>query len=258
MKSFWMLALCALCGWASAQEKDLIAHFTFDNDTPPALKSTDGKYVFKSRNQKNPDFSSVEFVKGVHGKALYLKEGNLIHYCLPQGVLTDFKPPFTIALWVKRTAVHPKHRHGVLCGTCADSTSFGFEFSWFSRMAMLRWGDGKENSVSTPEGSLTLNKWHHLAVTHDGKVVTIYVDTIPLAVRNVQTPFVAVPENKKFANRFTLGQYPTNFSAYAHIGMLDDLFLFSRALTQEEIASLATSQSEVAGQPFLSPRPGGQ
>ncbi len=221
-------------------ETGMIVHFTFDNDTPSELKSTDGKYSFKPREGVKADLSTVEFSEGVHGKALHLKNGNVIHYCLPPGTLTDFKPPFTIALWIKRTTAKAKHNHGIFCGTCADPKDFGFEFSWFHRRLLLHWGNGRKlYTVASADHSLAVNKWHHVAAAHDGKAVTLYVDAVPIIREEVGIPFIEVPKNKKSANRFTLGNYPTTFHAYPHIGLIDDFFLFSRALSREEIVSLA-------------------
>ncbi len=239
LPAVFVMLLCAL-NLSALDESGLIAHFTFDDDTAAELKSTDGNYVFKPREGGKADFSHVEFVEGVYGKALHLKKGNTVHYCLPPGVLTDLKPPFTIALWIKRTEDKTEHKHAVFCGTCAEPKEFGFELSWFWYCLTLRWGDGgKSYAVTTPARTLFVDKWHHAAAVHDGKTVTLYVDGMALTARKADAEFVHVPKDKKFANRFTLGQFPTSFNAYPHVGLMDDLFLFSRTLSREEIVALA-------------------
>ena len=221
-------------------ENGLIAHFTFDEDTLSELKSTVENHIFSPREGVRANLSKVEFSRGVHGKSIHLKNGNTVHYCLPPGTLTDFKPPFTIAAWIKRTTVKTKNNHGVFCGTCADPKAFGFEFSWFWFSLRLSWGNnGKNYSVSSPPRSLFVNKWHHVAAVHDGKTVRLYIDGMPVAEKSIDAGFADIPGNRKNANRFTLGQYPTNFCAYPHVGLMDDLFLFSRALSREEIITMA-------------------
>lgn len=217
------------------KDSDLLLHISFDNDdTVEEMKSNLENCSLTARARGELDYSKAELVPGIHGQALHLKAGNLLHYHLPARTLTDLQPPFTIALWAKKTERLPEH--GILCATAADAKDFGFELSWFWRRAIFRWG--KKNATVSSEGaSLLINHWYHIAVTHDGKTVTLYIDAIPQAEKEVEVPM----NPTKPGYRFTVGQFPTAFDAYPHVGMIDDIFVLSRALDKNEIADLATN-----------------
>ena len=232
MKKLFLAGACALCGCLFAADDALLAHWSFDNDTVDGLKSSVGDYVLTSR--KKSDLSTVRFVKGVRGNAIEFLPGNKVHYALPPKQLTDIKPPFTFACWLKKTKEEPKR--AIICATASDPFDFGFEFAWMYRMGAFRRGD---RAHSIMKGAMSIDKWQHLAVTHDGKEMKLYIDSQLIETKDAAgIEFPPVPE-KESSFRFTLGQYPTNWDAYAFIGMLDDLFIYARALSAEEIGNLS-------------------
>lgn len=221
-----------LCAGTFAADKDLLAHWSFDNDTVEGLKSSVGDLVLSPRSGK--DLSKVRFVQGMRGKAVEFLPDNKVHYALPPFKLTDIKPPFTFACWVKKTQEEPKR--AIICATASDPFDFGFEFAWMYKMGAFRRGD---RSKSIMKGAMTVNKWHHIAVTHDGKEMKLYIDTKLTDTKDASgLTFPEVPKNQS-AFRFTVGHYPTTWHAYAFTGMLDDLFVFARALNEEEIGNLS-------------------
>lgn len=238
MKKLFLAGACALCGCLFGADDALLAHWSFDNDTVKGLKSSVGNYVLTSR--KKADFSTVRFVRGIRGNAIEFLPGNKVHYVLPPKQLTDIKPPFTFACWLKKTEEEPKR--AIICATASDPFDFGFEFAWMYRMGAFRRGD---RAHSIMKGVMNIGKWHHLAVTHDGKELKLYIDTQLIETKDAAgIEFPPVPE-KESSFRFTLGQYPTNWDAYAFTGMLDDLFIYGRALSAEEIGNLSMFGSPV-------------
>lgn len=232
MKKLFLAGAVMFCGAVFAAENDLLAHWSFDNDTHEGLKSSVGTHVLTPR--RKGDFSTVRFVKGIRGNAIEFLPGNKVHYVLPPFQLTNIKPPFTFACWLKKTQEEPKR--AIICATASDPFDFGFEFAWMYKMGAFRRGD---RSKSIMKGSMSVNKWHHLAVTHDGKEMKLYIDCQLIETKDASgITFPEVPK-KESSYRFTLGQYPTNWNAYAFTGMLDDLFIYSRALSADEIGNLS-------------------
>ncbi len=233
MRNLVWVAMVLSCGMLSGQEKDLIAYWSFDHDTVEELKSSVGNYILTPRCPRD-DRSKIAFVEGVRGKAIEFKSGNRIHYALPPFVLTDLHPPFTIACWIKKTEEEPKR--AVICATSSDPFTFGFEFAWMWKMAAFRRGDRTRSLMA---GTLEIQRWHHLAVVHDGKKIRMFADAKMIGEKDFSTiDFPPVPKDQS-GNRFTVGNYPTNWNAYGFIGLMDDLFLYSRALSEEEIGNLS-------------------
>ena len=232
MKKWFLTGAFMLCGALFAADDTLLAHWSFDDDTTAGLKSSAGGYVLTSRTKA--DLSLVRFVKGIRGKAIEFLPGHKVHFALPPQQLTDIKPPFTFACWLKKTQEEPKR--AIICATASDPFDFGFEFSWMYRMGAFRRGD---RSKSIMKGAMTVNKWQHLAVTHDGKEMKLYIDAQLIETKDASgITFPPVPKNQS-AFRFTVGQYPTGWNAYGFVGMLDDLFIYARALSAEEIGNLS-------------------
>ena len=232
MKKLFLAGAVMLCGSVFAAEDGLLAHWSFDNDTVDGLKSSVGGHVLTSR--RKADFSTVRFVKGIRGNAIEFLPGNKVHYTLPPLQLTNIKPPFTFACWLKKTQEEPKR--AIICATSSDPFDFGFEFAWMYKMGAFRRGD---RSKSIMKGAMSINKWHHLAVTCDGKEMKLYIDSQLIDTKDVSNiTFPEVPKNQS-SYRFTLGHYPTTWDAYPFTGMLDDLFIYSRALSADEIGNLS-------------------
>ena len=233
---FLLLALC-LC---RAADEQLLFHCSFDEGDLSGFSCKPDE-VLKPRSPKD-DLSTVVLVEGVHGKGLELKAGNKVKFVTGKPEqLQGLMPPFTIALWMKKTAEEPKH--GIWLATISDQKEQGgFELFWHWSRAMFRWGKGDDEKISSPTGLLYLNKWHHIAVTHDGKTITLYVDAIAAAQKDDNGTFRPLPQAKHRKYRPTVGQYPSSFSAYQHVGILDDIYVFGKALNAEEITRLATGQ----------------
>ena len=234
--TFSMVLLGALT--ATAAPTGLLLHCSFDDGSPTEFRCAP-LATLKPR-LSGSDLSTVALTDGVHGKALELKEGSTVKYVFDKPTATalqELQPPFTIALWMKKTAEQPKH--GIWLATAVDQTEpGGFELFWGWKRAYFRWGKGDGNTLVSPVGLLFLNKFHHIAVVHDGKTITLYVDARPVAQKNDNGNFRPVPMEKRKRYLPTVGQYPARFNAYAHAGVIDDLYIFTRALTAEEIASL--------------------
>ena len=80
----------------------------------------------------------------------------------------------------------------------------------------------------------TVGRWYHLAVTRSGQLVTTYVDGTPLAVErytgSIPNPRAAV----------TIGQAES--LGYMN-GLLDEITIYHRALTQTELQAIVAAGS---------------
>jgi hypothetical protein len=89
--------------------------------------------------------------------------------------------------------------------------------------------------VSTPNGSVPLNAWSHIALTHNGYVTRLYVNG---NLKGTSNPYLT-----SFNNPLRLG-WVVNPDSYNHFkGLLDEVSLYNRVLTEEEILAIFNADS---------------
>ena len=108
---------------------------------------------------------------------------------------------------------------------------------WFgvdSGAAPRIWIDvgGNGNGAQTAAGTWTLDTWHHIAATWDGTTVHIYLDGVDMGITTYGTP-----ENP-LAKAAAIGAWSENPSDENWFGTLDDVRLYDRALTADEVSQL--------------------
>ena len=150
--------------------------------------------------------------------------------------------PRTIAGWVRATKT-PNNWTNVFGFTApegtGDNTHFDIEYSGASYtyhyyIHVYGW------QAKIAELDM---EWHHLAATYDGKTITWYSDghRVSSAARVLNT----------YGN-VQIGKREDNESCFP--GLVDDVRIYSRALSQGEIAQLARSSTavfEINGHPYL-------
>jgi len=142
---------------------------------------------------------------------------------------------FTVALWARFSATNSS----ILIGS---DNGGGTQNKW-----LLIYEDGQlrfhvNTSVGPPNYPVeagfapTLGRWYHVAVTRSGNTFTIYVDGTPAGVggSGVSVPNAAAP--------LTIGQAESNF--YMN-GAIDDVRIYNRSLTAQELAATAVALNPV-------------
>ncbi|MDZ8078118.1 MAG: LamG-like jellyroll fold domain-containing protein [Nostoc sp. DcaGUA01] len=85
--------------------------------------------------------------------------------------------------------------------------------------------------LSSKVESLTLNQWHHLAGTYDGKQIKVYIDGVEKATKAIaNSPISYEPENDLF-----IGTYKDNNETYPFQGKITEVRIWKVARTQQEI-----------------------
>jgi uncharacterized repeat protein (TIGR01451 family) len=82
--------------------------------------------------------------------------------------------------------------------------------------------------------SPTVGQWYHLAITKHGTLFTIYVDGIPIG-SEVSTSPIANPDAP-----LLIGQSNEPFGGFMN-GLLDEVAIYNRALTQQELQTIANA-----------------
>ncbi|MDZ8110650.1 MAG: LamG-like jellyroll fold domain-containing protein [Nostoc sp. DedQUE12a] len=85
--------------------------------------------------------------------------------------------------------------------------------------------------LSSKVDSLTLNQWHHLAGTYDGKQIKVYIDGVEKATKAIaNSPISYEPEND-----LSIGTYKDNNETYPFQGKISEVRIWNVARTQQEI-----------------------
>jgi hypothetical protein len=120
------------------------------------------------------------------------------------------------------------------------------EFQKGSTHMFLRVGDVEKHYGAT----FHANKWHHVAVVRKGNIFRMYIDSVAL-VDAINTD-VKAPKN----NPVRLGQtvawpeiYEKRFAQF--YGLIDDVAVFNKALTDAEIAELKKKKTITGDEPSL-------
>lgn len=93
---------------------------------------------------------------------------------------------------------------------------------------------GTTTTLKSGTGQLQPGVWYHVAATYDGTKMRIYKDGIEV-VSTSKTGAVAIDPTVSVA----IGNQPAGAGSRAYDGLIDDVKIYNRALTQSEITALA-------------------
>ncbi len=229
-------ALTVVLGGPALAQDGLIAHWPMDS-------AMDGVIADATQSGHDATFfttgdSEPAFVDGIVGKALKL-DGKL-----EQGLNVaksedfNFTGPFTVMAWVKPARRNATYEVACMKGDKSGDPPWpGWRLRCFWARLAFQVGtpEGEEPQVSTAAWSAPPNFWSHMAVTWDGKVLRAYVN----AVEKASTEFEGTIAPQSSRRPLVLGNYIGRKNAYAFEGGLDDIKIFSGALSEEEILAQA-------------------
>lgn len=242
-----MLTLAAIMGSeATARDDGLLAYLPFDGSAAIALGTTSGRIPA----------AALSYAEGVSGEAV-----RLVSDCRVE-IGSDFPvAEGTFAGWIRHeysdSTETPRY---IFCLYGAP----GLESSWArnrwslltfgSRLCFEVYGDssGRPLTAQASVPDLIKGAWHHVAATWSGvnsstggATLRLYVDGAPVA--SVTAPRLDVGET---SGQFDLGRDSDGSPDYGEM-LLDDVFLYARALSAEEIAAgvAATAPSRVRPAP---------
>ena len=145
----------------------------------------------------------------------------------------------TLSLWVNPSSFANASGSSMLANVGirdGSDGSYGLAIDTAGRpVAMLSIGDGEGNTFSLKGSALTVGQWSHLAMTYDNATLKLYVDGVAadhLSINRVRT---TSPAPLVFGRGGDAAHY--------YKGMLDDVQLYSQALSAADIAVLVGSAS---------------
>jgi len=219
----------------------LILYYDFDSE-PVA-----GKVVDKSGHGNNGTSVNVQFVKDGH-------QGGAASFGLTQSYITvknkdELNPPhLTLAAWIKtsyfdnvwRRIIDKQSNHGFALSIGGAYTGEGKETSpkWKGRAT-----SEINRNIFASDAVMTDGRWHHVVTTFNGLRQNLYVDGIVQQEGLVWNGFVEANEHDITIGGNRSNPYPLLDEVDASFnGEMDDVMMFNRALSADEVQTLFKSQ----------------
>ena len=182
-------------------------------------------------NRLGGEVRDAERAPGVDGKALVCHGGCVT---VPGNALLSPRTALTVECWVKTDVAGQSDKwfaNRMYGGAAAGGFRFGLaQGRPCFAVPLTDWSHHLAADVVLP-----LGKWVHLAGTFDGQTIRLYVDGAPHGQMERPGPL------KPSESPLTLGSYEAGHVAHFQ-GLLDEVRLYSRALTPEEIARRAKAK----------------
>ena len=206
----------------------LLAYYSFDQDDGATVRDDSGG------NRTGQVHGATWVAEGARGGAFRFDSNEQCILADDAG-LPEGDAPRTMAVWIKLNVLYPEMTTGLL-------TYGTISYNHLSGVGM-DWRNGRDQYYFTQQGGVALSQqkmtrpgeWHHLAYTYGGNGRHhLYVDGVPTDGLN------ELGGNLETILSGTLiigGCHPG--AAGPNGGFLDEIRIYDRALTREEIAELA-------------------
>ena len=214
-----------------ASDQGLVAHYTFDGDLKDATGSNNG--------QKGS--GSITFVDGKIGKGA--KFDGESHFEVENSDSLQFTSAFSFSVWLYRES--PLDQGVMMPILCKG----GLHDDLFESSYRFLLGDGADNaeiclidedqsriSEYSSDATVPTQNWTHLVVTYDGTRATFYkngtkciTDTITAEIENIYPS-----DHSLYIGKDSV------YEVYYH-GIMDDLRIYDRALSEGEVKNLTRS-----------------
>ena len=234
-KIFLSMALVSLCLMftvsieARIDPGIIVGIWTFDKDgdaSDVSGKGHDGKFEGK-----------VKWVDGKFGKAVEL-DGNsfvLVDHADDMSLQT-----FSLMAWVNIPTL-PTDWWTVACKDGWPDRNYGIWLASGTGLAHHSWTSGAAPNNNAVNAVTPVNpkEWHHIAATYDMQVSKLYIN----GKLDAQADFTDKPNITDV--QFIIGR--TANASYKYVGMTDEVGLFNKALSEQDINSVMTNGLRLAG-----------
>lgn len=218
-------------GAALAAPADLLAYWPMDSAPNGVVADASGNG--HDATYAATDKAPASFVAGMVGQAMKLTAAQEGYLTVAHSEDFNFDGPFTVMAWVKPAERSASYE--VLCFKGDRSGDppwpgwrlrLGWSRAWFE----VGTPEG-EVRFSSPEWSVPVGYWSHVAATWDGTKLRILVNAAEAASVDFAGPIARRTDRRPL----TIGNYQGRKNAYPYQGLLDEVKVFTRALTEDEV-----------------------
>jgi len=255
-RHLFILALVAFCFAtfsATAQvTKGLHFYMPFNEGKGNIAKDV-GPKGFEAELHKSAKFTD----KGKVGGAIEFEQGPVLIKDLGAGQDDLYVGHLTVAVWIfpseiSNIALGNGHVYGNIfydkSGVSDDNVEFGLGSGeglyWYINSGQKGMGPFNgadvDTTLSLPNLGFKPNNWYHVVGTFDSKEIRIYVNGKLEGKKDVPNNAPVMVWND---NNIEIGGRPdTNGGANLYKGMLDELAVYDRALTPEEVVTVMNAK----------------
>jgi len=203
-------------------DASLVLYLTFDEDSEEDVKDL-SQYGNDGTLQGDP-----KWVNGMHGKAFELKaEGDYIE--IPDSDSLDIEDEISLLAWIFSDEWTGNNQWIDKGNHDAKPNGYGVGVFRTASTVLFMLGDGGARQDFPAAGIPPEKKWVHIAAIYDGKAMTVYMDGEVFDSSDRGFAFNGVSELPLNIGR------GVNRSEYGFLGIVDEVAVFNRALSQSEI-----------------------
>ncbi len=186
-----------------------------------------------------------QWVDGFYGGALSFTGTGQYVNCGTAGA--DIVGDFTLAAWIKMAPGNAGKYMGI-AGRLTQATGAyqGFALVRHSSDVLRLWvGDGSTDlakSAVSSDAPYTDARWHHVAMVHQGQANSLFVD----GKKQSGSTNVALSTNPEF---FHIGRQYSHMDDRYFDGLIDDVRIYSKAMTEAQIDEIMAGNPLVASNP---------
>ena len=223
--------------WAGSGDNGLVLHYTFDEDTETIQDRSglghDGYWV-----------GAPVYETGIKGKAARFRSKDTYLVTPSPELNMNGWNEMTVSLWVK-AAGHTTYGHVINRGPLSTDKQGAFELGigqGYKKGILVVQNNPASPCPTVIAGSdnLPLNRWCHLAGTYDGQLLRYYVDgqlEKETRIAASPTPVWDSPDTKLVIGNMSRLPF-INWSDMFFNGLVDEVRIYKRALSEEEIKQL--------------------
>jgi hypothetical protein len=221
--------------WSGLDVTNIVGYWSFNNNT---LESTILDY---SLNGYNGTFANSSFVQGRLGKAANC-DGNYTDITISDAAPLRMTTGGTIFAWIYPYSIGENSEGRIVDRSNADTTSGGYAL-YLGATNTLRFRVNAGTATISSNNAVTLNAWNFVAITFDGTGRQLWVNGVN--VTSTGGAETGLPPNTVPPTGIHIANTATNLRTF--YGLIDEVGMFSRKLTQAEMISYMQNTTPLGG-----------
>ena len=236
-----LLFMGILCGLVSASVQDsLVQYLRFDteeNGMSPALVGTDATLMGNA--------TITTGGQGISGEALQLDGESFAQLMDYKGI--GGNAPRTVSLWVRTTVNQANGSIFIGWGNTGTGARVRYDLGMQGGTTdRLRNEFNVGFALSNTGDTIIFDSWRHIAVRYDGnRNVAFYLDGSPYGTAALDWDLATLLTEDVVIGTGIREAYAGYTTARWTVGLIDDVAIFDRALTAEEIAWLSNNPGNI-------------